>query len=161
MLSAEALESGDAEGLAGALGTGSGKWQLAVSSEQAIEVMSLLLSARTAHGHMTNLSTVPDNAEPGEDGARTVHTVGLFPAASRLMRDGYQGFVRVINRSGESGEVRIDAIDDEGTEFGPVTLEIEANETKHFNSGDLESVNADKGLSGDIEPGAGDWRVFA
>ena len=122
MLSAGELESGDAEGLTGALGTGSGKWQLAVSSEQAIEVMSLLLSARTEHGHMTNLSTVPDNAEPGEDGARTVHTVGLFPAASRLMRDGYQGFVRIINRSGESGEVRIDAIDDEGTEFGPVTL---------------------------------------
>ena len=159
MLSAGELESGDAEGLTGALGTGSGKWQLAVSSEQAIEVMSLLLSARTEHGHMTNLSTVPDNAKPGEDGARTVHTVGLFPAASRLMRDGYQGFVRIINRSGESGEVRIDAIDDEGTEFGPVTLAIEANETKHFNSGDLETVNADKGLSGDIEPGVGDWRL--
>ena len=159
MLSAEELESGDAEGLTGALGTGSGKWQLVVSSEQAIEVMSLLLSTRTEHGHMTNLSTVPDNVEPGEDGARTVHTVGLFPAASRLMGDGYQGFVRIINRSGESGEVRIDAIDDEGTEFGSVTLAIEANETKHFNSGDLESVNADKGLSGDIEPGVGDWRL--
>ena len=38
-------------------------------------------------------------------------------------------------------------------------MEIDGNETKHFNSGDLEEVNAGKGLSGDIEPGAGDWRL--
>ena len=41
--------------MSGALGTGTGKWRLSVTSEQLIEVMSLLSSPT---GHLTNLSTV-------------------------------------------------------------------------------------------------------
>ena len=152
-LDAAELESGGS-GFAGALGTGTGKWQLVVSSEQAIEVMSLLSSPT---GHLTNLSTVPDNAESGEDGATTTHTVGLFPSASDPLKR--QGFVRVINRSGDAGEVRIEAFDDAGVPAGPVTLDIGAHETVHFNSEDLESGNADKGLSGGVGSGTGDWRL--
>ena len=154
MLSAAELEAGG-DDFTGALGAGSGKWQLTVSSEEALEVMSLLSSPT---GHLTNLSGVPDNAGTGDDGATTAHTVALFPSASDP--EGRQGFVRVINRSGQPGEVSIEAWDDAGTYRGPVTLSIRANETVHFNSVDLEDGNADKGLSEGIEaPVMGDWRL--
>ena len=50
------LEAG-AAGFDGALGDGSGKWRLAVSSDEPILVMSLLESPT---GHLTNLSTARD-----------------------------------------------------------------------------------------------------
>ena len=154
MLSAAEIESGG-DDFTGALGTGSGKWQLMVSSEEAIEAMSLLSSPT---GHLTNLSGVPDNAEPGDDDATTAHTVPLFPSASDPQ--GRQGFVRVINRHGQAGQVSIEAWDDAGTYRGPVALSIRANETVHFNSVDLEDGNAEKGLSEGIEaPVMGDWRL--
>ena len=152
-LSARALESGGT-GFTGALGTGAGKWRLVVSSAQAIEVMSLLASPT---GHLTNLSTAPDHAEPDAGGAATTHAVGLFPSASDAQ--GRQGFVRLINRSGRAGAVRIEAFDDAGVGSGPVTLDIGAEETVHFNSEDLEGGNAGKGLSGGVGSGTGDWRL--
>ena len=155
-LTAQQLESGQGAGVRGALGTGSGKWRLVVSSAQAIEVMSLLSSPT---GHLTNLSTVPGNAESDEAGATTVHTVPLVPSASSFTREGVQGFVRVINHTDAAGEVRIEAFDDAGIHPGPVTLDIDANETVHFNSGDLEEGNPDKGLSGGIGAGTGAWRL--
>ena len=51
-LSAQALESGGA-GMTGSLGDGTGKWQLFVSADGALHVMSLLLSPT---GHLSNLS---------------------------------------------------------------------------------------------------------
>ena len=157
MLSAAELEGGG-DDFTGALGTGSGKWQLMVSSERAIEVMSLLSSPT---GHLTNLSGVPGNAEPGEAGAPVVHGIPLFPAKSRWERNGYQGFARIINRTAQEGEVRVEAWDDEGTRRGPVTLSIGAKETLHFNSEDLEDGNPKKEwLSEGIgPPGTGDWRL--
>ena len=156
MLTSAQLEAGEGEGVTGgALGTGEGKWQLVVSSDQAIEVMSLLTSPT---GHRTNISTVPDNTEPSEDGATTIHTVGLFPAAADSK--GRQGFVRVINRTELDGEVKVEAIDDAGEMRPPATLEIAAGRTVHFNSGDLENGNAGKGLSDGVgAPGSGDWRL--
>ena len=52
LLTAQELEQG-AEGVSGALGAGSGKWQLFVTSDEPIQVMSLLLSPT---GNLTNLS---------------------------------------------------------------------------------------------------------
>ena len=150
-VTSQALESGQGEGLAGVLDDGKGKWRLVVTSDEPVEVMSLLTSPT---GHLTNLSTVP-GVEPG--GGATEHQVPLFAAAANA--NGYQGFVRVINRSGEAGEVSVEAFDDAGMDYGPVTLDIEANETVHFNSGDLEEGNADKGLSEGIGEGTGDWRL--
>ena len=92
-------------------------------------------------------------------GAGRGHRITLFPAAARWEEKGYQGFARLINRSGEAGEVRIDAYDDEGTHRGPLTLRIGANRTVHFNSEDLEGGNAGKGLDGATGAGAGDWRL--
>ena len=137
-LGAGELESGG-DGFTGTLGTGSGKWRLRVTSAQPVEVMSLLSSPT---GHLTNLSTVPDATGSGDDGV-AAHGVALFPSASDAR--GRQGFVRVVNRSGEAGEVRIDVWDEAGTPAGPLTLAIGAEETKHFNSEDLEAGNPDRG----------------
>ena len=156
MLSAQQLESGEGEGLSGSLGTGQGKWQLVVSADAPIEVMSLL---STRSGHLTNLSTAPAHTETAGDGASVTHAVAFFPSASQWLQRGYQGFARVVNRTGESGEVRIEAWDDAGLRHGPVTLAISAHQSVQFNSADLETGNADVGLSGGIGAGTGDWRL--
>ena len=144
------LEAGDAE-LEGALGDGEGKWRLTVESDGPVAAMSLLES--TATGHLTNLSSGP--RPPDADGA---HHVPLMPAASDA--NGREGFVRVINRSGRAGTVRIAAFDDAGTAHGPLELSVEAGAAAHFNSSDLEFGNAAKGLSGSAgPPGEGDWRL--
>ena len=145
-IEARGLESG-AAALAGALGDGEGKWRLTVDADRTIHVMSLL---RSPAGHLTNLSTVPPNVDGG------VHDVPLFPAASDP--SGRQGFVRVINRSAEPGEVTIDAFDDTDRDFGTSRLVLDGNETVHFNSDDLEMGNPGKGLTGGTGAGAGDWR---
>ena len=86
-------------------------------------------------------------------GGQHVH---LFPSASEPLRE---GFVRVINHTAEAGEVLIDPVDDSGRQFDTITLSIDAGETVHFNSGDLETDNAGKGLSGHTGSGEGDWRL--
>jgi len=156
-LGAAELESGQGEGLAGALGDGDGRWRLLVTSERPIEVMSLLSSPV---GYLSNLSTAPGAAQAVESGATTTHTVPLFPAAAHRTRDGVQGLARVINRSEESGTVHIDAWDDDGEHHGPLTLSIDAGATAHFTSGDLEDGNPGAGLAGTAgPPGTGDWRL--
>ncbi|MCY3624067.1 MAG: metallophosphoesterase [Gammaproteobacteria bacterium] len=146
-LDATELESvGNDDGL----GDGAGKWQLFVESDTPIQVMNLMALAQT--GHLTNLSTAPANVD--EAG----HTVPMFPAASDAL--GRQGFVRVINHSAEAGEVSIDAFDDTDRDYPTSTLTLAANETKHFNSNDLEAGNEDKGLAGGTGAGEGDWRLL-
>ena len=141
-LSASDLEAG-AAGLDGAFGDGAGKWRLAVESDQPVSVASLLESTS---GHLTNLSA---------EGLRgSERTVALFPAPSA---DG-QGFVRVINHSDRGGEVIVEAYDDAGDSYSPITLRLGAGEARHFNSDDLELGNAAKGMPG-IGSGTGDWRL--
>ena len=82
--------------------------------------------------------------------------IPLFLSASHATR---QGFARIINRSDRAGEVVIHAIDDAGQRFGPVTLSFAAKHTAHFNSEDLQTGNAKKGLSGGVGVGEGDWRL--
>ena len=84
--------------------------------------------------------------------------VALFPSASDP--PGREGFVRVINRSGEAGEVSVEAIDDSGAVLGTVALSIAGGATAHFNSSDLENGNPEKGLSGGVGSGAGNWRLL-
>ena len=142
------LESGSAAGLEGLIGDGTGKWRLELESEEEIVAMSLLSSPT---GHLTNLSTAPGNEQDG------THAVPLFPSAADA--NGRQGFARVANRSDEAGEVMIEAFDDTDREYEILTLSIGANETRHFNSDDLELGNADKGLVGSAGAGEGDWRL--
>ena len=143
-LSARELESGEADGLSGALGDGAGKWRLRVESDRRIGVMSLLDSPT---GHLANLSTAPD---------RVVRQAPLFLAVDR---SGREGFARVINHSDRSGTIHISAIDDAGEQYGPAVLEIAANAAVHFNSRDLERGNAAKGLTAGLGAGSGAWRL--
>ena len=69
------------------------------------------------------------------------------------------GFVRIANRSDRAGTVRIHAVDDTGEYRGPVELSLDAHQAVNFNSRDLESGNASKGLSAGVGDGAGNWRL--
>ena len=89
--------------------------------------------------------------------ASLVRVVPLFPPAKDA--PGRQGFVRVINRSGEAAEVEIVAIDDMGLRSELVTLSIAGGETAHFNSDDLETGEPGKGLSGSTGAREGDSRL--
>ena len=82
------------------------------------------------------------------------HALPFLTPASNIAQ---QGFVRIINRSSHAGAVRIHAIDDTGERFGPVSLQVGAEQSTHFNSQDLETGNAAKGLSGGVGDGAGNW----
>ena len=88
--------------------------------------------------------------------ADDVHAVPLMASASDPV---LQGFVRVVNRSGEAGEVTIEAVDDAGMRYGPISLALAANQTTHFNSEDLEYGNTDKGLPHGLGLGEGQWRL--
>ena len=153
-LTARELESGEGEGLGGALGTGTGRWRLVVSSAQAIEVMSLIASAA---GHLANVSTVPGPVGYGEGGASTVHLVPWLPPAQHAAHGGVQGVVRIVNRSGDAGEVRIEGYDDAGVASAVVAVALGAREAVELTSEELEGGSAEKGLSGGIGAGEGDW----
>ena len=108
-------------------------------------------TGKFSNAAMATLSFVRKGPPP------TIHHVPLFTAASDSK--GRQGFARIINHSNEAGEVRIDAFDDEGKQYGPLHLTIGANETVHVNSPDLENGNAEKGLDSATGPGRGHWRL--
>ena len=84
------------------------------------------------------------------------HHLPLLPPASDAPRE---GVVRILNHSGEAGDVAVTAIDDSGAAFGPVTLFVEAGQAIEFSSMDLERGNADKGIATGIGGGQGDWRL--
>lgn len=71
---------------------------------------------------------------------------------------GPESFIRIINLSNRKGTISIYATDDTGTEFGPVSLSLEAKKTVHFNSRDLEIGNDSLGLEG-LGDGTGHWRL--
>jgi len=106
-------------------------------------------------GHLTTRSAA--QGKPAAGAAAVAHRVPLMPSASDPHRR--QGFVRVVNHSGQAGEVSITAIDDDGRRYGPLMLDIDADETAHFNSDDLEAGNARKGLEDGTGPGEGRWRL--
>ena len=84
------------------------------------------------------------------------HDLPLVMEASNTAR---QGFVRIINRSDRDGTVDIHAIDDTGERYGPIRLEMDAKETVHFNSVDLEEGNEEKGLHPGVGDREGNWRL--
>ena len=124
------------------------------------ETFTVTLSARTGTTLPTGV-TITGRTATGtimdDDMAGAVHHVPLFLPASDPR--GRRSFARIINHSDEDGAVRIDAFDDEGSPYGPLTLSIDASETAHFNSDDLEDGNVEKGLDGATGPGEGRWRL--
>ena len=85
------------------------------------------------------------------------HRIPLFVSASDA--SGAEGYVRIVNRSDASGEVRIEGYDDAGVRHGPVTLPLGAGEAVHLGATDLERGNGALGLSGSLGAGEGDWRL--
>ena len=81
--------------------------------------------------------------------------VPYFPAAG----GSNEGFVRVVNRSGASGDVFIEAVDDAGVRFGPERLRLRARRAVYFDSEDLQNGHAAKGFAGIGRPTVGDWRL--
>ena len=144
-LSASDLEQG-AQGLTGTLGDGAGKWRLSIAGGDTVDSVIGMSLMDSASGHLSNLSG--DNLWP---------EVPLMVSASDSMR---QGFVRIVNRSDESGSFRILAFDDAGNAAEPIEVELGANQAMHFNSDDLENGNAAKGINAGIgSPTQGDWRL--
>ena len=87
--------------------------------------------------------------------AATSETVPLFISASHPSQ---QGFVRIINHSDQTGTVAVTAIDDDGRS-AELSFQLDAWETRHFNSEDLENGNAAKGIIAGVGAGMGDWRL--
>ena len=81
----------------------------------------------------------------------------LFESTTRA---GRQGFVRIINHSSVAGELVVEGFDDSGMRVGPLGLSIGAGVARHFNSGDFESGNVDKGIAVGVgPPSVGAWRL--
>ena len=99
---------------------------------------------------------VPGWSVAAQSESRFRHTLPLVTSASSRVQ---QGFVRIINHSNRAGTVQLHAIDDSGRRFGPISLDLGAKASKHFNSTDPESGNDAKGLSGGVGDGEGDWRL--
>ena len=97
------------------------------------------------------LGTLPTQIAAGSPSSvevtiRETPVLWLLPAAS----DAQRGFVRVVNDSDRAGTARVRAFDDAGTEYGPVTLAIDAGAVRYFSSTDLETGNpAKKWLTGE------------
>ena len=64
----------------------------------------------------------------GDDDSQVIP---YFPVTSEGL---LQGFVRIVNHSDEAGSVVIHGIDDTGTRYGPIALELEARQAREFNS---------------------------
>ena len=81
------------------------------------------------------------------------------PLLSQSSATGSVGHVRVINRESTAGTVSIVAYDDTGLRHGPVILDIGAGETVHFDAGDLEEGDSEKGFRAGTGAGSGAWRL--
>ena len=93
----------------------------------------------------------PSTSEP----ETFTHMLPAVPGAGGSI----QGFIRITNGSERAGEVEIHAIDDAGYRYGPATLAIDAFQTRHFNSDDLERGAPSKGIFRGVGDGTGMWRL--
>ncbi len=149
-MNAQDLEFGNPEkGLSGALGDGSGRWQLTVSSTLTLQVMNLI---RTADGFVTNLSRLAPKPSVSINDVWFVN-----PGSNDIQRS----FLRIINRSGQVGNVTIVGIDDAGNlaPGGDVTLVIGAFAAKEVTAVELENGNVGAGLIGALGQGSGKWHL--
>ena len=154
-LTAAELESGGAPGLVEALGDGSGKWRLLVSSDVPVEAMGLMRMELPSGRFLGNLSVVPEGEMLPEGAVR--FRVPLLPSASDPK--GRRGFLRVVNRGTAPAEALLRGWDDTPYGRAPVRLSVPASAVVHLNAYDLESGNADKGLPEGLGPAEGPWRI--
>ena len=83
------------------------------------------------------------------------HTLPLVLAAGGEAT----GLVRIVNRSDEAGTVQVEAIDDAGMRFGPVTLDLDAKHAVLLTSHHLQAGAPGRGLPEGVGDGEGHWRL--
>ena len=142
------LERGNAKkALDGFLCSGAGKWQLQARSDYPLDVMNFI---RTTDGFLTGM-----NAKVRQ--AQNSWSVGYFNSAANTELG---SFLRLVNRTADSGTVRLTGVDDAGYPAeAAITLSLAANEAIQLNARDLEEGNQTKGLVGAFGEGAGLWRI--
>ena len=87
-------------------------------------------------------------------GVETAHVIPLLPSAG----DVREGFARIINHSERPGTVRIRGTDEAGRRY-LTSLRMDARESVHLGSRDLENGNPAKGLLWGLGPAKGNWRL--
>lgn len=150
LLTAADLENGNpAKGLFGGFGTGTGRWQVTVSSDLDLKVQNLIL---TSAGFLTNLSAVAPKSSRFEANVLTFNPASNTQQRSRL---------RVINKSDYAGSILIAGFDDVGQSApgGTALIDIAAHAVVELTAQDLELGNAALGLQGALGDGAGKWRL--
>ncbi len=148
-LTATDLETGNLnKGLSGMLGEGSGRWKLTLSSDNEIEVMSLI---RTPDGFLTNLS----RTTPIASGTSEVY---IFNPGSNTNQ---RSSLWISNDSAQQGSVTVSGIDDNGEAApnGTVTFSLDGSSAIQITAQDLETGNTDKGLIGSLGDGSGKWHL--
>ena len=80
----------------------------------------------------------------------TLHTVHSGTVSSR---------VRIVNLSDHYGVVEITGFDDQGEEYGPIELEMEAHASAVLLTRELENGAPDKGLLDGLGDGSGQWQL--
>ena len=94
--------------------------------------------------------------DPQQLAGESTHILPLLTASSNEFQ---RGVVRIINHSDRSGTVAIHGVDGAGTRYGPATLTLEAKESVHLDSAELEDGSPSKGLHGGLGDGTGNWRL--
>ena len=116
----------------------------------------------TPHGAGSAEVTVTATGPDGETMTRRFSVTVQAPSVPLVLagsQRGREGFVRLLNRSGRAGTVRITAVDDSGARREAVPVRLGPYEARHFNSGDFENGNPEKGLREGIGLGVGNWRL--
>ena len=147
-MTAQDIEDGNTDkGLDRNLCDGQGKWQLRVRSDNPIVVMGLI---RTPDGFLTSLNDVV----PTEGSDNVVYFAN---PGSNINQ---QTFLRILNRSEDTGTVTMTGVDDAGvTSGGEITFTLGPNESKQMTAQDIENGNTGKGLIGNFDDGTGKWRI--
>ncbi len=148
-MNSDDIEFGNAaKGLDGSLGDGTGNWQLKIYSDADVTTMGFV---RTSEGFMTSMHSMSEVF----DGA-TDHRVDVFNPASNPNQ---VSRIRMSNQSSQVAAVTVMGIDDAGITGGPATFALAPFATVELTATDLETGNAEKGVSGGIGDGAGKWRL--
>ena len=141
------LENGNAnKGVEGVGTPVQGDWRLDVETVLAVRVLSFV---RHGDGFPTAMHDVLSR---GADGRLVAHTFNPGRNRNQASR------LRLVNTGENAARVRVEGVDDQGGDAGPVTLTLAAGESRTLSAFDLE--NGAQGLTGALGGGAGKWRLF-
>ena len=131
------------------------RWPMTNSTGRAVSVSGLVLVLMLFPGAMQPVTAA--DLSPAMPGGAETYGVPLFPS---IADTDLAGVVRVVNRSGQGGQMTIAAIDDSGARVDGPALSIGPWEALQFDSWDLAYGNPEKGLATGIGiPLTGYWRL--